>query len=76
MAMSGTYLGIAAEAFDIARDHIKARTQGHTGEALAGNDLIQAQVADLWIESKEPGSFSTMPPSLATINTPRPAKPS
>jgi isovaleryl-CoA dehydrogenase len=48
MAMSGVYLGIAQAALEIALDHVKTRTFGHSGEALADAPAIQLHIAEMW----------------------------
>jgi alkylation response protein AidB-like acyl-CoA dehydrogenase len=49
VAMSGTYLGIAQAALDIATGHLRDRHYTHTGEALAEMPLLQHQLADIWM---------------------------
>ena len=48
MAMSGTYLGIAAAALDEARAHLTARRYTHSGTALANEPLLQHRIGALW----------------------------
>ena len=48
IAMAGTYLGIANEAFDVGLNHIKSRKHSHNNRALATVPLIQHRVAELW----------------------------
>ncbi len=49
MAMAGTYLGIASSALDIAINHLRERIQV-SGEALAGQPLLQHRVGELWMD--------------------------
>jgi len=50
MAMSGTYLGIAAEAVEIARQHMLDREYEHSGETLAEVSVLQTRLAEVWAE--------------------------
>ena len=47
-AMSGTYSGLASEAFSIACEHIKSRSHSHNDRALASVSLVQHRIASLW----------------------------
>lgn len=47
-ATAGTYLGVAAAAFEEARSHLKHRVFGHTGEALGQIPVLQHQLGTLW----------------------------
>lgn len=49
MAMAGTYLGIAAAAVEATGLHLRSRRYGHSGEALADIDALQARYAALWM---------------------------
>lgn len=48
VAMSGTYLGVAQAALDIAIQHLKARQHETTGDRLAQLVPVQEAVARLW----------------------------
>lgn len=48
VAMAGTYLGIAAAAFDEARLHVTQRRYAHDGSRLAEQHVIQHHVGELW----------------------------
>ena len=50
MAMSGTYLGIAAAAIDEARAHMTRRQYSHTGRSLARQPILQHRLGTLWGE--------------------------
>lgn len=47
MAMAGTYLGIAAAAFDLGREGIE-REHEHSGASLTGAPVLQHRVGRLW----------------------------
>lgn len=48
MAMAGTYLGIAAAAFEEARHHINTRRYAHGGVALGASSVLQHRIGVLW----------------------------
>lgn len=48
MAMSGTYLGVAAAALEEARTHLLRRHHGHSGRALATLPLVQRRLGEMW----------------------------
>ncbi|MBW3648767.1 MAG: acyl-CoA dehydrogenase, partial [Actinobacteria bacterium] len=48
VAMAGTYLGVAAGAFEDARLHVTGRRFTHDGTRLAQQPLIQHRVGQLW----------------------------
>jgi alkylation response protein AidB-like acyl-CoA dehydrogenase len=50
IAMAGTYLGIAAHAFEEAKAHLKARVYGHTGAPLAEVPILQHRLGMIWSE--------------------------
>jgi alkylation response protein AidB-like acyl-CoA dehydrogenase len=50
MAMAGTYLGVADEAFQIAREHLRTRRQSHSGELLGANPVLAHRLGGLWTE--------------------------
>ncbi|MFP4622907.1 MAG: acyl-CoA dehydrogenase family protein, partial [Gemmatimonadota bacterium] len=50
MAMAGTYLGIAAEAVELARTTLAERRHSHTGELLASHPTLGAELGTLWTE--------------------------
>lgn len=47
-AMAGTYLGVAAGAFEDARLHVSGRRYAHDGTRLAEQPVIQHRVGELW----------------------------
>lgn len=48
MAMSGTYLGLASAALDLARAHLERRTYQHSGASLAEVSVLQHRLGTLW----------------------------
>lgn len=50
MAMSGSYLGVAAGAFEDMRLHVTQRRYSHDGSRLAEQPVIQHRVGELWAE--------------------------
>lgn len=48
IAMAGTYLGVAAHAFEIAREHLQTRSHAHTGAPLAELSILQHRLGGLW----------------------------
>ncbi|MBS4009462.1 MAG: acyl-CoA/acyl-ACP dehydrogenase [Roseovarius sp.] len=48
MAMAGSYLGVAAGAFDDMRLHVTQRRYAHDGTRLAEQPVIQHRVGELW----------------------------
>jgi alkylation response protein AidB-like acyl-CoA dehydrogenase len=48
VAMSGTYLGIAQRALEIAADHLRARVHDHTETSLADAPPLVHELARLW----------------------------
>lgn len=48
MAMSGTYLGVAAAAFEEARGHLLRRRHAHSGRTLATLPLVQHRLGEMW----------------------------
>lgn len=53
MAMAGTYLGIAIEAVDMAREHMGGRRHSHTGELLGANPMLAAELGSMWTEQEK-----------------------
>jgi alkylation response protein AidB-like acyl-CoA dehydrogenase len=49
-AMTGTYLGIAARAIDIAADHLKGRYYAHTRHSLSKQEVLQHHLGGLWAQ--------------------------
>jgi isovaleryl-CoA dehydrogenase len=49
-AMAGTYLGAAAEALEIAREHVGARRYAHSGELLGSDPVIAHRLGALWLD--------------------------
>lgn len=50
MAMAGTYLGVAIEAVELTKEHLGGRRHSHTGELLAANPTLAAELGDMWTE--------------------------
>lgn len=50
MAMSGTYLGIAAAALDMAMEHLRHRRYEHSGERLGEVHILQHRLAEMWTD--------------------------
>ena len=50
VAMSGTYLGVASAAFELARKHLVERSYAHSGEMLAHAPVLQHRIGRLWGE--------------------------
>lgn len=50
VAMSGTYLGVASAALNVAREHLSRRSFSHTGRRLAQNTIVQHHLGELWAE--------------------------
>lgn len=48
MAMSGTYLGIASSALEIARNHLIKRHYSESGSNLAQVEVLQHRLGSLW----------------------------
>lgn len=48
MAMSGTYLGIASSALEIARNHLIKRHYSESGSSLAQVEVLQHRLGTLW----------------------------
>lgn len=48
VAMAGTYLGIAASALDVAREHLKARAHSHSGQTLSQSSVMQHRIGSIW----------------------------
>jgi isovaleryl-CoA dehydrogenase len=48
VAMSGTYLGIAQAALEVATEHLQQRVYAHTGEQLGTNDTIAHKLGQMW----------------------------
>jgi len=49
-AMTGTYVGIASVALELARASIADRTYDHSGEALSRSDVMQHDLGELWAQ--------------------------
>ena len=49
-AMAGTYLGIAVEAVEIAREHAASRRHSHTGELLGAEPIVSHRLGEMWVE--------------------------
>lgn len=47
-AMSGSYLGVAAGAFEDMRQHVTQRRHTHDGSRLAETPVVQLRVGELW----------------------------
>jgi len=48
ISMSGTYLGVAAAALDMARRHLMEREYQHDGRVLAESTVLQHRFGELW----------------------------
>jgi alkylation response protein AidB-like acyl-CoA dehydrogenase len=48
--MAGTYLGVAQAALDEAIEHVRHRSHGNTGRALASEPVIQHRLGVLWAQ--------------------------
>lgn len=53
MAMAGTYLGIAIEAVALTREHLGERRHSHTGELLASQPMLAAELGTMWTEQEK-----------------------
>lgn len=53
MAMSGVYLGIAAEALDRTIEDVRLRSYAHSGTGLASEPVVQHRVAELWLRVRQ-----------------------
>lgn len=53
MAMAGTYMGIAVEAVEITREHLGGRRHTHSGELLASNPTLAAELGWMWTEREK-----------------------
>jgi isovaleryl-CoA dehydrogenase len=49
MAMAGTYIGIAAESVELARQHLGSRRHQHSGELLGASPLLSHRLGSLWV---------------------------
>jgi isovaleryl-CoA dehydrogenase len=49
MAMAGTYIGVAAECVDEARQHLGRRRHAHTGDLLGASPLLAHRLGELWL---------------------------
>lgn len=47
-AMAGVYLGIGQAALDYTINHVRSRHHSHSGDSLAGSELIQHRLGVLW----------------------------
>jgi alkylation response protein AidB-like acyl-CoA dehydrogenase len=50
MAMAGTYLGVAVEAVELTQSHMGGRRHSHSGELLASNPALAAELGSMWTE--------------------------
>jgi isovaleryl-CoA dehydrogenase len=71
MAMSGTYLGIAQAALDLAIQHLQSRQYGHSGETLAEVSLLQHRVAELWTMVEKTRAFLYHAAHLGDLGDPK-----
>jgi len=58
MAMAGTYLGIAAAAFEVARDNLKQRRYSHSGSSLGQQPVLQHRLGQLWANLEKTRRFA------------------
>jgi isovaleryl-CoA dehydrogenase len=49
MAMAGTYIGVAAECVNHAREHLGSRRHAHTGELLGAAPVLSHRLGELWV---------------------------
>ncbi len=49
-AMAGTYLGVAVEAVEVARDHVGGRRHSHTGELIGSDPVVGLRLGEMWLE--------------------------
>jgi isovaleryl-CoA dehydrogenase len=49
MAMAGTYIGVAGECVETARQHLGSRRHAHTGELLGASPLLAHRLGELWL---------------------------
>lgn len=52
MAMAGTYVGVAAAALEVAREHLGGRRLGHSGELLGTRPVLAHRLGTLWSETE------------------------
>lgn len=52
MAMAGVYAGVAREAVEIARDHLRSRRHSHSGELLGAEPVLANQLGGIWTEAE------------------------
>ena len=57
VAMTGTYLGIAARAVAEVRTHLKRRHYSHTGDALSQVSVLQHKLGCLWAKLERTRQF-------------------
>lgn len=50
MAMAGTYLGVAAEAVELSRQHLGQRRHTHSGDLLGSHPVLASELGDMWTE--------------------------
>lgn len=48
-AMTGTYLGAATHAYNIALNHLKNRKFSHSGKLMGEDSTVQAKLGQLWV---------------------------
>ena len=48
LAMSGTYIGLASRALELAIDHVGDRDYAHSGSSLADAPVVQHRLGELW----------------------------
>lgn len=70
MAMSGVYLGIAAEALELAIVDLKAREHTHTRQTLAAEPVVQHRIADLWLRVQQARQLVHHAATLADVGDP------
>ena len=70
-AMAGTYLGIAAEAYQIAVAHLGRREYAHSGETLADAPVLQHRIAELWIAVEKARAMVYTAARLGDASDPR-----
>ena len=52
MAMAGVYAGVAQEAVELARRHLRSRRHTHTGELLGADPVLAQELGLIWTEAE------------------------
>lgn len=70
MAMSGVYLGIASAALDAVAADAQSRAHAHTGRSVAQEPVVQARIADLWVQLQQARHHIYHAAQLADVGDP------